>query len=249
MGSEGGCRGFHVVRFLDRWRRQRGFREGGVQHISFGAIGCFDFNVALHALDNLHRLAALKLGGHVEIGKGFVHPHAVFVGSALYVDGAAGLRGWNCSEWQKREEIPRVRVILPPKLTTADVVERRGDTPKSPDQEWRSRERCALRQRMDWQRSRAVGCFCGYTGSARNRGSHGVPQDPPLKIAQTCSASMRTSETPRQLPERLEMGQGRTVRCLFAPARRAGKQERRLRRERRRRDCETWRTPWAGKMS
>ena len=107
MGSEGGCRGFYVVRFLDRWRRQRGFREGGVQHISFGAIGCFDFNVALHALDNLYGLAALELGGHVEIGKGFVHPHAVFVGSALYVDGAAGLRGWNCSEWQKREENPK----------------------------------------------------------------------------------------------------------------------------------------------
>ena len=107
MGCEcGGC-GFHVVRFFDRWRRQRGLRESGVEHIAFGAISCFDFDVALHALDDLHRFAAPKLGGHVEIRKGFVDPHAVFVRGALDVDGAARLRGWNCSEEQKREENPK----------------------------------------------------------------------------------------------------------------------------------------------
>jgi hypothetical protein len=107
MGCEGGGCGFHVVRFFDRGRRQRGLRESSVEHIPFGAIGRFDFNVALHSLDNLHGLAALKLGGHVEISEGFVDPHAVFVRGALDVDGAARLRGWNRREEQKREENPK----------------------------------------------------------------------------------------------------------------------------------------------
>jgi hypothetical protein len=38
-----------------------------------------------------------------------------------------------------------------------------------------------------------------------------------LKIAQTCVASMGTSETLGQLTIRLEMGQGRTVRFFIAP--------------------------------
>jgi hypothetical protein len=107
MSCERGSCGLHVVGFLDWWRRQRGFREGRVQHIPFGAIGCFDFNVALHALDNLHGLAALKLGGHVEIGQGFVDPHAVFIRGALDVDRAARLRGRNRGEERKREENPK----------------------------------------------------------------------------------------------------------------------------------------------
>jgi hypothetical protein len=48
-----------------------------------------------------------------------------------------------------------------------------------------------------------------------------------LKIVQTCTASMETSETPEQLAIRLEMGQGRPVHLFIAPAGRskaAGKQ-------------------------
>jgi len=98
-----GC-GFYVVRFLDRCGRQRGFRERSVQHIAFGAAGRLDLYVTFHALDNLHRVAAFELRGDVEIGQGFVHPHAIFVRSALDVDGAARFCGGNRGDDEKREE-------------------------------------------------------------------------------------------------------------------------------------------------
>jgi len=103
-GRKGGSCGFHVVRFL-HWRgRQRRFRERSVQHVAFGAVGCFDLHVAFHSLDNLHGVAALELGGDVEIGQGFVHPNAIFVRRAFDVDGAAGFCRRNRSGHEKREE-------------------------------------------------------------------------------------------------------------------------------------------------
>lgn len=90
---KGQRRGFYGIRLLVRLGRQRGFRHSGIQYIAIRAIRRFDFYVTLHASDDLYRVAALEFGGHVEIVQGLVHPHAVFVHSALYVGVAAGFCG------------------------------------------------------------------------------------------------------------------------------------------------------------
>ena len=92
-GCEGGGCGFHVIGFFHRRGRQRGFRESGVQHVAFGAVSGFNFYVILHTLDDLHWIAALEFGCHVEIYERFVHPDAIFIWCAFDIDSAAGFCG------------------------------------------------------------------------------------------------------------------------------------------------------------
>jgi len=106
-GREGDGCGFYIVRFLDRRGGERGFRESGVEHISFGSVRRFDLHVVFHALDNLHRVAAFELGGHVEIDQGLVNPHAIFIRRALYIYGAARFCGRNRGDGHKRDENPK----------------------------------------------------------------------------------------------------------------------------------------------
>jgi hypothetical protein len=54
-------------------------------------------------------------------------------------------------------------------------------------------------------------------GTGKEERWHGPPPGfTASDIAQTRTASMRTSETPRQLTKRLEMGQGRPVHFFIA---------------------------------
>jgi hypothetical protein len=46
---------------------------------------------------------------------------------------------------------------------------------------------------------------------------HGVPQDPALRKSPNLQFQFGSSETPGQLTERLEMGQGGTVHLFIAP--------------------------------
>ncbi len=108
-GCESSSCGFHVVRFF-HWRgRQRGFRERSVQHVAFGAIGRFDFYVVLHALDNLHWVAAFEFRSDVEIDERFVHPDAIFIRRAFDIYGAAGFCRWHrgCDRHEREEDSRR----------------------------------------------------------------------------------------------------------------------------------------------
>src|SRR5208283_2416534 len=79
-------------------------------------------------------------------------------------------------------------------------------------------EWCAEQRRVVWAHSCPAYRCCECAESARSRYCTASPSPTAAKIAQSCSSSMGTSETPGQLTIRLEMGQGRPVHLFIAPA-------------------------------
>ncbi len=72
-------------RFIGVIRQRRQIRKDTVGHVALDAAFRANLHIALHAMQNFDRLAALQLRFYIEAAERFVDPHAILIRRALHV--------------------------------------------------------------------------------------------------------------------------------------------------------------------